>query len=598
MTTTHAHKISSGAIIFAAILALWLGKPCLAAAQTDGAAVAIAVPTAVMANTSFTSVAQYLKSFTLDKLATMAAKQILHQITAATINWINSGFKGSPAFISNPAGFFLDAADQITGAFLAGNGPLSQLCSPFSIDIKVTLALEQGFNNQRYTCTLSKVINNLQNNTTINGQNIKGFMSGNFAAGGWSSFISMTTVPQNNPFGAYLQSSSDLHAQIGTRHAGLTADLNLGNGFLSWSSCQDVSQDEVADNMAAMGLNGSTATTQKGAVSVTSSSNKSTLYNSGANTQVLQTGNGTSYKATADSNGNVSYQDCQTQTPGSVISSKLMTSVNNPEVELELANDINAVINALMSEMVSQLLNQGLRSLSSSGSGVSTYSGGTQAAYTAQLQTDATSAKPAGYQSNGPVLPQGLIDQSPAVQSLLSIESMYNDAEALASNSQSVEQTALACFQNKLPTLTSPLAVSFAKGQMSDINSKLTELAQRIQTLTSIQTDLQGQIDSLASSTDIDTTANIDSTQDIETQIQNYQAAASSIISQTNTAISTANTEYSPEKAQAALTEASTTAAQDNADSSSRLTLCNNLSDLYPTGQIDINTYGVPQTSY
>src|SRR4051812_41899594 len=84
------------------------------------------------------------KAFSLDRLASCAAKELLHQMTVATINWINSGFNGSPAFLTNPEGFFLDAADQFTGSFLSDNGPLQNLCSPWSVDIRLALAFGQS----------------------------------------------------------------------------------------------------------------------------------------------------------------------------------------------------------------------------------------------------------------------------------------------------------------------------------------------------------------------------------------------------------------------------------------------------------------------
>jgi len=288
----------------------------------------------------------YLKDFVLDKLATSLAKQILHQLTMSVINWINTGFEGSPSFLQNPGSFFLEAADQVSGAFLAGNGPLSSLCSPFAIDIRLGLALNQTtLSTRRYTCTFSEIYRAQKNGPDIivNGQVIKssksssmdGFLKGDFNQGGWPAFISLTTEPQNNPYGAFLSAQGDLNARINSRQNVIHADLQLGQGFMSWQSCKDIpggtidpeDPDQVAEAEAIVG-------------------------------------NDPSVKTKNNKDGSQTYQNCETQTPGSVIAGQLQTSLNVPTVELELANDINAVINALITKLTSTLISGGLASLS------------------------------------------------------------------------------------------------------------------------------------------------------------------------------------------------------------------------------------------
>lgn len=297
----------------------------------------------------------HLKDFVLDMAATLLAKQILHQLTISVINWINTGFEGSPSFLSNPGAFFLDAADQVTGAFLATNGPLSALCSPFAIDIRLSLALTQtSLSTQRYTCTVGRIIEAQKNGPDIivNGKVVRssnssmnGFLKGDFNQGGWPAFIALTTEPQNNPYGAFLSAEGDLSARINARQNVIRADLQLGQGFMSWQDCKDIpggtidpeDPDQVAQADALSG-----------------------------------NGRSTSVRTKNNKDGTQTYQTCETQTPGSVIAGTLQTNLNVPVVELELANDINAVINKLMTKMISTMLNSGLKSLSGgSGSGTS-----------------------------------------------------------------------------------------------------------------------------------------------------------------------------------------------------------------------------------
>ena len=297
---------------------------------------------------------QWLKSFTLDRIATMITKQILHRMTAEVVNWINSGFEGSPAFLTNPEGFFLDVADQVTGAFLATNGPLSSLCSPFTIDIRLALALYQvALADQRYVCTLNRIIEAQSGGptVTINGQTIvapkktiSGFTGGDFSQGGWSAFMAMSTEPQNNPIGAFLTAKSDLNARVALRQNKISADLQIGQGFMSWEKCVDIQNGTNLD------LN-----------------NEADIEKS----RGLPSNPGV--KQVQNPNGTFTYRQCETQTPGSVIAETLKTNLNVPVVELELADDINAVVNALVTQMVTKMLSEGLGALSggSSGNGIS-----------------------------------------------------------------------------------------------------------------------------------------------------------------------------------------------------------------------------------
>lgn len=332
------------------------------------------------------SIMNYLKNFTLDKLASIAAKQILHQMTVSTVNWINGGFNGSPAFLTNPEGFFLDVADQMTGEFIAGNGALQGLCSPWSVDIRLTLALNQsysgrGYGNGRYYCTLDRIIGNAEN------ASINGFIGGDFRQGGWPAFLAMTTDPRNNPYGSYLQAQSDLYQQIADKKAEVNSDLDRGSGFLSYKSCAGV---QVSGPL-----------------------------------------------------GMQVEQKCSTQTPGSVLVGTLLPHLNSGTVQLELANDINSVVNALVSQLLNQMLSKGLRSLSSGGSGVNGYTRGSLDSYISQLQTQATSPQTAGGGSLPPIFNGGGATQPGSAAGI------YSQAVSLLSGSKSQLEGARSCFLSK-----------------------------------------------------------------------------------------------------------------------------------------------------
>jgi len=296
------------------------------------------------AATAISSYSTEFKEYVLDPIASGLAKVIIRQITSSVVNWINSGFEGSPSFVTNPGAFFLDVADQITGDFLAkAGGPLTALCSPFSIDIRIALAFKYHPSIQkRYACTLSTIIKNSKNaveGATINGASINGFMNGDFNQGGWPAFISLTTEPQNNMYGAYLTAESELSIRVANAQAQQRDEIGQGRGFLSWRKCTDV---PVAGNDEFVG-----PVAPGGEVSAVGSDFIGPV-NEGA--------------------GQIRKEKvCEVQTPGSVIQGALEANVNGPLHELQLADELNEIVNALFAQLITQILSKGLGAVSGSG---------------------------------------------------------------------------------------------------------------------------------------------------------------------------------------------------------------------------------------
>jgi len=179
---------------------------------------------AIAANTLF------IKEMSLDGIASGLAKLVLKSITQSILTWINSGFQGSPAFVTDLKQFLIDRADQVAGDFIYGS-ELGFLCSPFALDVKIALATtyqEQqhgGFDSQ---CTLSDVTDN-----------VEGFLGGSFNEGGWASWFEVTQNPINTPTGAYLAAESEMYARIVDEEGRVVRELDWGSGFLSFKVCGD-----------------------------------------------------------------------------------------------------------------------------------------------------------------------------------------------------------------------------------------------------------------------------------------------------------------------------------------------------------------------
>ncbi len=458
---THLHKLVSFAFIFTlAISASVFSTTRYAHAQAS--ATGISVPTDT--GFDFQSIMNFKKSFTLDKAASTIAKVVLHQMTASVVNWINSGFKGSPAFLTNPEGFFLDVADQTTGAFISQNGALSKLCGPFSLDIRLSLAMQSNFNNNRYACTLSTIINNAKNasfnasvDVNVSHSTTEGFMGGDFSQGGWPAFITMTTQPQNNFMGALLQAKSDLAQQIEKKQNAIRVDVQLGSGFMSWQDCKDIPGGTIDPNDEYQ-LNEAEAATY-GDSTVSTKDNK---------------------------DGTRTYQSCETSTPGSVISGKLMKNVTSPEVQLELANDINAIVGALMNQMVSQVLSNGLHSFSAGGGGGG--SGGS-AAYTRQLMEEAAVTRQLIEDQN--------VDASKVIADLSTLKSQYDLAATAIVDSEIRFNNAKTCYtsaRSNIAMLSNAGAIDLALKDIDTNLDKATSLKTAILANQSLTTTQLGKL--------------------------------------------------------------------------------------------------------
>lgn len=249
-------------------------------------------------------------------ITNVVAKAALQQITNSVVNWINSGFNGQPAFVNNFQQFFTNVADAAAGQFIQGSG-LAFLCSPFQLQIKIAIAQAYANRNAAQSCTLSKVISD-----------VNGFMNGNFSQGGWGGLVSFTTVPTNNPYGAFA------YAQAGLANAQSAALANAKNnvsptGFLSLqqlSGCTNPAQNGIA-----------------GSASI------------GTNPQAAIAGGSASLppgcKATI-------------VTPGTAIQDSLQQVTSVQVNQLGLANDLDQIINALTTQLTTRILQNGLTSLS------------------------------------------------------------------------------------------------------------------------------------------------------------------------------------------------------------------------------------------
>lgn len=317
----------------------------------------------------------------LDGLQWAVAKAAIQAITKSMVNWINSGFNGSPAFVTNLQQNLLGVSDGAANAFFAAlsNHSGNTIASPFQN------AITQQLRNDYYSSTGRSVAGGYNLNQFSS--NPAAFLAGtNFGGtGGFSAWFAAVGNNQNNPYGAAYAQQNALNSAIYSATTNQLNELNWGKGFLSWKGpCTSKAPTAIAnDDYAAAAAS---ATSLSGANNCTSNSIK---------------------------------------TPGSIIEDTLGITATSPLRQLELSNSINQIVGALASQLINQVVGAtGLSGVSqpSAGGGPSPLAQATNPSqYTQAQQT------------------------TPATGFLQTVENDLNNTSLYLTSWQSIQSTAKSC---------------------------------------------------------------------------------------------------------------------------------------------------------
>ncbi|NCQ02695.1 hypothetical protein GW816_01410, partial [Candidatus Wolfebacteria bacterium] len=132
-------------------------------------------------------IARWVKEDLVKSLRDVIAKRIIDYIVDQTIVWIQGG--GQPKFVTDWDGFLKDAANIAFDQVIKDVG-LAQLCSPFKLQVQISLLPVQQF-QQRIDCTLDDVVKNIED------------FYNDFEKGGWIAY-NETWQPQGNYYGEML----------------------------------------------------------------------------------------------------------------------------------------------------------------------------------------------------------------------------------------------------------------------------------------------------------------------------------------------------------------------------------------------------------
>ncbi|MCW9054945.1 MAG: hypothetical protein OQJ98_03145 [Candidatus Pacebacteria bacterium] len=390
-----------------------------AAIGAGASLIGLVVPTNDAAVTANTGTIKN-KDCILDGLTTVIREVLISSITRSIVNWINNGFDGEPAFVSDLEGFMLDVADQVVGRYIEGS-ELAFLCSPFKIDVKIALALDYYSSaRDKAACTLTGAIENVQDAfDDFSNQSA------------WDAWFDLTINPNNNALGSFLGARQSLRLAIAEEQNRQISILNWGNGFKSYEIC-----DQPTD------AQGSGAPVISGGI---------------GNTRI----------------------NCRIATPGVVINEQLSNTLGSGFRQLELADEINEIIGALLGQLAQQTLGGlqgGLRGLSSS-----SYS---RPSYVDQLVSQSDTGARADFKSYAVSTVEGAIatEQSYISEKRVSLERL--------NNSESLLESLQACYTGKLSTTFSPTLTT------EERQTALNAIASASSTITGSITPLQNLIES------------------------------------------------------------------------------------------------------
>ncbi|MFA6095573.1 MAG: discoidin domain-containing protein [Candidatus Paceibacterota bacterium] len=279
----------------------------------------------------------------LKPLAKNMIVALIRNVGASVVSWVNSGFKGSPLFVTDYEGTIQDSADQAIGTFIEGS-ELGFLCNDFSFQIRLALALKYSRPFQEeIKCTLSDIEENIATN----------------GGRGWENLITASIEPQNNVYGAYIIADSAL-AQKAFRAATVQEDkIAYGQGFLAFESCDPEnyeSQAEYDKRQAAIKGNANLELGGGGAFKVVATK---------VTTTRLDSSYGTATASTDFVQSNSKEKICKKptiKTPGRVIADKLTSTFAQGDIQMAVAQEIDDVVAATMNQIAQKAL-QGAKGL-------------------------------------------------------------------------------------------------------------------------------------------------------------------------------------------------------------------------------------------
>lgn len=236
---------------------------------------------------------------TLNGIAWQVAKTAIQSMTRSIVNWVNSGYNGSPAFSQNLNRDLRQLGDAVASDFLA-RATQAVFTSPYIAPIAKDAVTAY------YLSTSGDLLAERLRYTLLDyTQDSVAYMRGDFSQGGLSAWHALTYTCGNDPACVRFTTQDQLLRELNAESQKFLADFNNGRGFLSW-------QGECLETAPVTDL--------------------------------------------SDEKKCISYD---VVTPGSVVEETLVEQLGSPVRQLELADSINEIVGAVVTQMVGQVLGGG-----------------------------------------------------------------------------------------------------------------------------------------------------------------------------------------------------------------------------------------------
>lgn len=243
--------------------------------------------------------AVYTKDYVLDTLAWKVGELAIESITKSTVNWINSGFNGSPAFVTDLNQNLRGVGDAVAARFFDELSQQTIATTPFQDKVLDNVRLA-------YYLRTSPESFYTKNPYTLNqvSPDSRAFLNGDFSQGGFNALFATFINPQNNQYGAQMLADQALQNAVESATGNRLEELSWNRGFLSWrGDCPETNTGGVV--------------------------------NTGGEEECV----GGSIK-----------------TPGSVIMEQLNTQLGSGINRLVSADEFNEIIGALLNQLATQVL--------------------------------------------------------------------------------------------------------------------------------------------------------------------------------------------------------------------------------------------------
>jgi len=170
------------------------------------------------------------KEFVLDNIVWIFVKAIIKNMITSVTDWVRNGFQGNPLFVTDVKRFLRDAGIEASGVFMEeylDPDVYDLLCEPWRFQVGIGLELYRK-SRDFPECTVLDIINNVQG--------MRDFMA-DFRNGGWQAWFSLFEQPSNNPYGAYAENLFAMEAKIQDSRNNAIVEAIMNQGFLGVKEC-------------------------------------------------------------------------------------------------------------------------------------------------------------------------------------------------------------------------------------------------------------------------------------------------------------------------------------------------------------------------